>query len=75
MLFLSQVREHLALVTLNEDEYYVAIEQASARGITGGTIYDVLLAACAQKVRAETIYTWNVRHFQQFDLGSLIKTP
>ena len=28
----------------------------------GGGIYDAMLAHCALKAEAETIYTWNDRH-------------
>jgi predicted nucleic acid-binding protein len=75
MLFLKEVRDRLTLVALDEVEYYNAIEWASAQGVAGGTVYDALLAACATKVRAKTLYTWNVKHFQQFDLASRIRNP
>lgn len=51
MLLLAQVRERFTVVALNEEEYYTAIERASIRGITGGTIYDALLASCTLSSR------------------------
>jgi predicted nucleic acid-binding protein len=39
----------------------------------GGTVYDALLARCALKVRAEVLYTWNVKHFQQLGLEEIVK--
>jgi len=46
-------------------------------GRSGGMIYDALLLACARKVQAERIYTWNVKHFQTVapDLADRIMTP
>jgi predicted nucleic acid-binding protein len=43
----------------------------------GATIYDALLAACAIKARAETIYTDNERHFNMLgpDVASRVKRP
>jgi predicted nucleic acid-binding protein len=40
-------------------------------------IYDALLAACAMKAKAETIYTDNERHFRMFgpDVASRVKKP
>ncbi len=73
MLFLAEIRQRLTLVALDEDEYYATIEQASALGVMGGTVYDALLARCALKVRAETLYTWNVKHFQQLGLEEIVK--
>lgn len=73
MLFLAEIRQRLTLVALDEDEYYATIERASALGVMGGTVYDALLARCALKARAETLYTWNVKHFQQLGLEKVVK--
>jgi predicted nucleic acid-binding protein len=66
LLFLEDIREHLTLIALTGDEYHATIEEAAAGGVVGGTIYDALIARCALKAKADTIYTWNTRHFQQF---------
>lgn len=62
---------------LDAEEYYRAVEQASAHGVMGSTINDALVASCALKVKADTLYTWNVKHFQQFsgEMIKRIKTP
>jgi len=77
LLFLDDIRERLVIVALDEREYHTAIKQAAAAGIVGGTIYDALLAHCALKAKADTIYTWNIRHFEQFGQGvaKRLKTP
>lgn len=63
LLFLSEIQERLTLIPLNEVEYLHMIEQAAQAHLTGGAIYDALLARCALKSKAETIYTWNERDF------------
>jgi len=65
MLFVSNVRERLSIVALNGDEYARALEASAGLGIVSGGIYDALLAHCALKAQAKTIYTWNVRHYAQ----------
>ncbi len=75
MLFLEEIRERLTLVALDEAEYYKSIERAAGRGIRGGAIYDAILASCALKVKADALYTWNVKHFQQLDVFDRIRTP
>jgi predicted nucleic acid-binding protein len=65
LLFLENIRERLVLVTLDHEEYFAALQQAATTGIVGGAVYDALLAHCALKGHAKTIYTWNVRRFQQ----------
>ena len=65
MLFIGSIRERLSIIALTGDEYADALQASSALGIVGGSIYDAMLAHCAVKARAETIYSWNVKHYAQ----------
>jgi predicted nucleic acid-binding protein len=77
MLFLNTIRERLTIISLDEEEYFQSIEDASMEGAVGGTIYDAILARCAIKAAAEKIFTWNVRHYQMLggDVAKRILTP
>ena len=77
LLFLNDIEDHLTIVSLDSAEYLTTIRQASANGILGATIYDALLAACAVKAKAETIYTDNERHFRMVgpDVASRVRKP
>lgn len=77
VLFLQDVRSRLSLITLDEAEYFSAIERIAGKRISGGRVYDALLLQCALKARADTIYTWDLKHFQQLapDIANAIKTP
>jgi hypothetical protein len=77
MLFLGTLRERLTVVALDASEYFVALERFAVLGITGGTIYDAMMAQCALKADAERIYTWNLRHFRQCgsEIASRLGTP
>jgi predicted nucleic acid-binding protein len=77
LLILDEIRDRLDIVALTAEDYYSAIRDASVKGVAGGTIYDALLCRCAEKAAAEMIYTWNVRHFEQFseEVAKRIKTP
>src|SRR3989304_3100937 len=35
-------------------------------GVSGGQVYDAVIAACARKARAQTLLTWNLDHFHRF---------
>jgi len=63
LLFIGSIRERLSIIALQGDEYAEALEASAARGIIGGGIYDALLAYCAMKAQAKTIYSWNIRHY------------
>jgi predicted nucleic acid-binding protein len=65
LLFLRDVRERLGLTALGEAEYFKVLEDAATVGISGGTVYDVLIGHCALKANAHTIYTWNVQQFSR----------
>jgi predicted nucleic acid-binding protein len=77
LLFVQEVRDRFTIVTLTEAEYYATIEQAAALRFTSGRIYDALLLRCATKVKAETIYTWNLKHFRAISpaVADRIHTP
>lgn len=77
MLFLEDLTRSLTIVALKAEEYHQAIKSAAAKGVVGGTIYDALLAECALKAEAQVIYSWNVRHFQQFgpEITRRLRTP
>jgi predicted nucleic acid-binding protein len=63
LLFIGNIRERLSIVCLGDDEYADMLEASAARGIVGGGIYDAMLARCALKSQAVTIYSWNIRHY------------
>jgi predicted nucleic acid-binding protein len=77
MLFLGDVRERLTVVSLDDQEYFRALEASAALGIAGGAIYDSLLAHCALKAKARTIYTWNAKDFMRLgaEIAGRVKVP
>jgi predicted nucleic acid-binding protein len=77
LLFLRDARERLYLVTLDELEYFKTLEDAASGNISGGTTYDAIIARCALKWKAQTIYTWNVKHFSRLGekVASRVRQP
>jgi len=77
MLFLESMDERLTFISLDAEEYWRAIMHSAESGILGGTIYDALLAHCALKARAETIFTWNIEHFRRVgpEVAKRVRTP
>jgi predicted nucleic acid-binding protein len=76
LLMIGDILEKLSIVTLAPNEYVSTIQDAVRDGVVGGTIYDALLARCAMKAQADVIYTWNLKHFQQFpEIRSRVRTP
>ncbi len=77
MLFLQNIRERLTIVGLTPDEYFAMLRANAALGITGGAIYDALLASCALKSGAAILYTWNLRHYGQLgpQIAPLLQMP
>jgi predicted nucleic acid-binding protein len=77
MLFIGSIRDRLSIIALDGDEYADALQASAALGIVGGGIYDAVLAHCAIKAKAETIYTWNARHYTLCgqDIVGRLRTP
>jgi hypothetical protein len=77
MLFVSSICERLSLVALEGSEYATALEAAASSAVVGGGIHDTILAYCALKAEAETIFSWNTRHYAQCgpEVGRRLRTP
>ena len=67
LLSVQKVQDRFTIVNLEEDEYDGTIAQAAGRGFTSDRIYDALLLHCAAKVKADAIYTWNLKPYRAID--------
>jgi len=76
-LLLEHFKTSLHCISLTADEVLQTIHRTAALKLSGGIIYDALILACARKIQAERIYTWNVKHFQMVapDLAERIMMP
>lgn len=77
LLALSAFESRLTIVAMEASQYFAAIRRFAALGIIGGTIYDALIAACALRVKADVLYTWNLGHFRLLgdEVARLARTP
>ena len=73
----EQIRGRMTVVPLTVEEYGTTIRHTAQSSLADGIVFDALLLACARKVDAERIYTWNVKHFRMVapDLAERIVTP
>jgi predicted nucleic acid-binding protein len=77
LLVLETYLQRLTPVTLTAEECVETLRSTANLGHSGATIYDALHLACARKVGAKQIYTWNPGHFRRIapDLAERIMTP
>lgn len=77
MLFVDDIRARLTLISLDSQDYCQTLRAAADQGLAGGRIYDALLLRCARECNAQTIYTWNIRHFEAIapDLAARLRMP
>jgi predicted nucleic acid-binding protein len=59
------------IVSLDAVEYLAFLRTAPEAGLTGGRIYDALIAACARKGSVDFLITFNERHFTLFQGNGL----
>jgi predicted nucleic acid-binding protein len=52
-------------VSLSSTEYKATIKKASELGLSGGIIYDALIAKVAEKAKVERLLTFNLKHFRR----------
>ncbi len=51
------------IIALSADDYRRLIHDAPDRSISGGRVYDAVIAACARLAHADVLLTFNERHF------------
>jgi len=62
----QQIAPQLRNVHLDADDLLAAFEQAEARGVRGGAIYDYLHLVAARNAGAKRFYTLNLSDFLSF---------
>ena len=65
------------VVTLTALESLAAITGCARTQVAGGTVYDALIVACARKIDASSILTYNIDDFVRAapDLADIIREP
>jgi predicted nucleic acid-binding protein len=66
--FLGRVK----IAALEAETYSAILRGAPATGVSGGRIYDAVIAACARKEKVQTLLTFNESHFRQFAGSDLL---
>lgn len=69
--------QDIEVVNLGDSEYSAAIARVSNLGISGGVVFDALLAECAVKRECDTLYTFNLTHFTRLgaDIKAIAREP
>ena len=65
------------LVELEPMDYQKALRRISSLGLSGGVIFDALIAECALKISAQTLFTFNLQHFTRLgaDIVKIAREP
>ncbi len=73
----ENVEKTAKIVSLSSTDYYSTIKRISESGLSGGIIYDALIAKVAQKSKVERLLTLNIKHFRQVWAGDekILCTP
>jgi len=62
---LSEGTVHLRIVELTEADYRQTIQRVSDMGLTGGIVYDALIACVAGRLNVDRLVTFNLSHFRR----------
>jgi len=65
-------------VSLDVEEYLAVIRTVAASEARSGQVYDALILKCAEQAEVDTVYTWDIGHFQRIawpEMQDRIRTP
>ena len=74
----EQASRMFTVVTLEADDYLWVLRQVAGAEARSGQVYDALILKCAERAAVETVYTWNVAHFERVawtGMAGRIRTP
>lgn len=55
------------IISLEASEYHNILKEVARAGIIGGSIYDALILASAKKIKADQVYTFNLKELRKID--------
>jgi len=61
----ENILSHFEIVSLDKEDYLVALHEMASGGWLGAKIYDALLLRCAARCPVERIYTFHLGDFRQ----------
>jgi predicted nucleic acid-binding protein len=69
--------ERFQKVSLEASDYAVVLNRIVTLQLSGGVVFDALIAHCALKIGADAIVTLNAKHFQRLgaDVSALVIEP
>ncbi len=67
--------EQMRFEAISQEDYLSIIQNAKARGIQGGIIYDAIHAEVARRLRVTKIITYNLKNFRHVAPDLAIEPP
>lgn len=67
----ESIRGRLSVVEIVLDDYLEVLREVAGLGLTSGAVYDALHVRCARKAAVDRILTYDVTHFERFDLAGI----
>jgi predicted nucleic acid-binding protein len=64
-LILENIETAVEVVELSAADYRSVLDGVKALGLTGGVVYDALIAFAAQKAKVDRLLTFNVSDFRR----------
>jgi predicted nucleic acid-binding protein len=65
-------------IPVDVDDYLWVLRHVTEAGARSGQVYDALILKCAERAGAETVFTWNLSHFERVAWPGMvgrIRTP
>ena len=63
--------QNAEVITLGGPAYGILLREAARDAVSGGRVYDAVIAACARKARVHALLTLNEKHFAPFADGNM----
>ena len=72
---LVELAEKMHFEVISRADYLKVVQEARAKGIQGGIVYDAIHASVARRLKVEKVFTYNATNFRHVAADLIIEEP
>jgi len=69
----NNIKKNAKVISLSDKDYFRILKKVSEYNLSGGIVYDAIIAECAEKSNSDLILTLNIRDFIRLNISNSIK--
>lgn len=69
----NNIKKNAKVIYLSDKDYFRILKKVGEYNLSGGIVYDAIIAECAEKSKSDLILTLNIKDFMRLNISNSIK--